>query len=246
MKMFEIEEMSMNAWPSIKSALSKGCILRSSRGYTNRANSANPLYIRNEDIFDVVNYAEEFYKREKLPSVFKILSLPEYSPLDQYLVDRAYDKVTETLVMKADLPEGNIADSPVTLEDSFSENWFQSFVRINRINESSYEIAKTMLGLITSDVIVASILQDNRIIACGYGAVEREYVGFFDIVVDQEYRGKGYGREIMKGIMGEAKRRGVKSGYLQVVEANEVALNLYTSLGFEKMYSYWYRRKGII
>jgi ribosomal protein S18 acetylase RimI-like enzyme len=71
-------------------------------------------------------------------------------------------------------------------------------------------------------------------------------VGFFDIVVVQEYRGKGYGREIMKGIMGEAKRRGVKSGYLQVVEANEVALNLYKSLGFEKMYSYWYRRKGII
>jgi hypothetical protein len=41
---FTIEELSMNAWPSIQTVLLDGWILRMSNGYTKRANSVNPLY----------------------------------------------------------------------------------------------------------------------------------------------------------------------------------------------------------
>ena len=38
------EELSMNAHPSIKTQLFDGWVLRFADGYTNRANSVNPLY----------------------------------------------------------------------------------------------------------------------------------------------------------------------------------------------------------
>lgn len=34
-----------------------------------------------------------------------------------------------------------------------------------------------------------------------------------------------------------------KSAYLQVLQTNEAAKNLYKKLGFEKLYSYWYMKK---
>ena len=38
-------------------------------------------------------------------------------------------------------------------------------------------------------------------------------------------------------------RRGANMAYLQVVQDNNVAINLYTKLGYKTIYSYWYRVK---
>jgi GNAT superfamily N-acetyltransferase len=103
-----------------------------------------------------------------------------------------------------------------------------------------------MLNLIAVDVIVASVNVDGEIAACGYGALENGFVGFFDIVVAAGKRGRGYGRALMNGIIDEAKRRGAHTGYLQVLENNGVAKNLYGSLGFNAYYEYWYRKKGVV
>ena len=35
----------------------------------------------------------------------------------------------------------------------------------------------------------------------------------------------------------------VRYSYLQVVQSNKVALDMYTKLGYEKVYSYWYMKK---
>ena len=41
----------------------------------------------------------------------------------------------------------------------------------------------------------------------------------------------------------KAKEKGAIAGYLQVVDSNEAAKKLYKGLGFEDVYSYWYRVK---
>ena len=40
----QLEELSINAWPSLQTMLYDGWVLRFSDGYTKRANSSNPLY----------------------------------------------------------------------------------------------------------------------------------------------------------------------------------------------------------
>ncbi len=236
------EEMSLNAWPSLKTCVFKGCLLRSSNGYTNRANSANPLYTDPADFGALVDYAEGFYASERLPPVFKILGIPRHESLDAALVSRGYEKVTETAVMTVGLGDSGVAASRVGIGDVFDADWITACASFNGYPEAKRETLTRMLALIGVDTIVASLPVDGGIVACGYGAVERGVVGFFDIIVDPARRGRGYGREIMVAIMDEARRRGARAGYLQVVATNAVAIRLYESLGFKPAYSYWYRR----
>jgi GNAT superfamily N-acetyltransferase len=56
----------------------------------------------------------------------------------------------------------------------------------------------------------------------------------FDIHVDESQRGKGYGRAAMLFAEEEARRRGFDSVALNVFGRNNVARNLYQSLGYEE------------
>jgi len=56
----------------------------------------------------------------------------------------------------------------------------------------------------------------------------------YDIDVDEPYRGRGYGKAAMVFAEEEARRRGLTRIALRVGARNEVARNLYRSLGFEE------------
>ena len=242
--MIEYEEMALNAWPALRNFIYKGCLLRSSNGYTNRANSANPLYTRKDDFEEVVTAAEGFYCALKRPGVFKILETGRYEYFDKLLQEIGYEQISKTTVMKCDL---SVVNAPNTLEakieSSFSDDWFDSFVTLNQIKQEFIETARRMLSLIPVDIIACSIAENNKIVACGYGALENGHVGCFDIVVEEKSRGRGLGKALMKAILNESKRRGIHTSYLQVMDNNERARNLYQGLGFKGLYKYWYRKK---
>ena len=42
----------------------------------------------------------------------------------------------------------------------------------------------------------------------------------------------------------KSQKEGAHHSYLQVVQTNDIAVNLYKKLGFEKLYSYWYMKKN--
>ena len=54
-----------------------------------------------------------------------------------------------------------------------------------------------------------------------------------DIAVSPLARGKGYGRMLMLNLIDIAREENMKVIFLEVRESNEVAINLYSSLGFE-------------
>ena len=56
----------------------------------------------------------------------------------------------------------------------------------------------------------------------------------YDIDVDEPYRGRGYGKGAMIFAEEETRRRGLTRMALRVGVRNEVARNLYRSLGFEE------------
>jgi len=60
-------------------------------------------------------------------------------------------------------------------------------------------------------------------------------VGFiYNIVVDETFRGRGYGREAMQLAEEEAKRHGLRALALSVFGHNKVARSLYLSLGYRE------------
>jgi ribosomal protein S18 acetylase RimI-like enzyme len=56
----------------------------------------------------------------------------------------------------------------------------------------------------------------------------------YDIDVDEPYRGRGHGKAAMVFAEEEARRRGLTRIALRVGARNDVARNLYRSLGFEE------------
>lgn len=236
-----IEEMGLNGWPPVSTNIYNGAVLRFAQGYTKRANSCNPLYCSNRE--SVIDYSEEFYQRKNLPVIFKIVSDITYVELDSNLEEKGYSKVDLTNVMIMDLSSNDfISKHKVNYELSITDNWIEDFLNIYKRTQNR-ELVTTMLNSIEQKVVTGTIEKDGKVVACGYSVIEDEWVGFFDIYVGDEYRGKGLGRSMMSGLISKSKELGAKKSYIQVVANNNPAVTLYKSLGYKEFYNYWYRVK---
>ena len=78
-------------------------------------------------------------------------------------------------------------------------------------------------------------------IAVGLGVAENGFVGLFDLVTDEKFRNRGFGKELVLNLIEWGKQNGAQRAYLQVMLNNAPALHLYEKLGFREVYQYWYR-----
>ena len=88
-----------------------------------------------------------------------------------------------------------------------------------------------------------SLYDEGKVIACGLGIIEREYIGLYDIVVDKNARNKGIGEQLILNLLQWGKANGATSSYLAVVANNAPAMRLYSKIGYTEIYQYWYRVK---
>ena len=105
----------------------------------------------------------------------------------------------------------------------------------------SRKVVPSMYQAILKETICACIRIDGQIIATGLGILDRDYIGIYAIHVKEEYRKHGYARQICTGLLKEGMKKGAQNAYLQVVEGNDNARALYRSLGFQQLYTYWFR-----
>lgn len=238
-----IEELSMNAWPSLQTHLYDGWVLRVSNGYTKRANSVNPLYSANINLDEKINYCKEFYTNLGLPVIYKITSNSDLT-IDKRLSELGYEKLDETSVQILDLSQLEAKTHYETeVKNQISQEWIDGFISSSNIeDETKKETLRSMLNNITSKTIFAIHKFNGKAVAFGYGVVDSGYVGLFDILVNQKFRGNGYSKSVVNAILSEAKQLGAKKAYLQVVKGNTPAENLYKKFGFKESYSYWYRK----
>ncbi|TCK92680.1 acetyltransferase (GNAT) family protein [Natranaerovirga hydrolytica] len=242
-----IEELSMNAWPSLQTHLYDGWILRFSQGYTKRANSINPIYSSDANIEEKIKNCEKTYLTKGLPIIYKLTKACYPKNLDKILESKGYKKIDETSVQILNITEDYSLEkvSGLDIEYEFTQDWINSFVECsNTQNESTIGIMTQMLKNIIGDKICVKMKLDNQIVGCGFGVIEENYMGIFDIIVREEDRGQGIGKAIMQEILKEAQKRNVCKAYLQVVVGNSVAESLYNKLGFREKYRYWYRIKN--
>jgi ribosomal protein S18 acetylase RimI-like enzyme len=243
---FTTEELTMNAWPSLQTILLDGWIIRMASGYTKRANSVNPIYSFENNLEEKIRYCENIYKQNNLPVVFKIIGCEEHKVINKRLEELNYHKIDLTSVQICnELKHKDQKAAQITIEKVFTENWKKCFYCCNNIkNMETINIIENMLKNIRHDIISVYKTDGGTFAGCGYGVVEKGFVGLFDIVVKEEFRGKGYGKEIVETILASAEETGVKKAYLAVVNNNVIAKNLYGKLGFREIYKYWYMKKN--
>lgn len=265
-----IEEISLNAWPSHKIELYDGWLIRFSHNYTHRTNSVTQVGASLIPVEEKIDYCERIYKNYHTPSIFKISPLLDPS-FDRLLSDRGYEVQHTTEVMTMDFqnfhPFPSVSaeyeyygrnsglpsfvvypeDVIVQLQDRITDEWIHSLFRLNgTTNPTLRRIVPSMFKAIPKETIVASIEIDGRMVASGLGILDRGHVGLYAIYVDASCRHKSFGRAICSTILSEAHKKNVSKAYLQVVQGNTIAHSLYTSLGFEDLYTYWFRVKSDI
>ncbi len=240
----DMEELAINAWPALQTMLYDGWVLRFADGYTRRANSVNPLYGSALPLLEKIGFCEAEYRSRNIPVVFKITPASIPDDIDAVLEKRGYSREAETVLRVLELAdhEFRMAEG-AEAEYRLSGRWFEGFCSCTgttdeKAKTTAYKILQNLGGKI---VYVAKVV-DGKIAGCGYGAIERGYVGIFDIAVHPSQRRKGYAFDIMNGILYEAEKMGASKAYLQVVSGNDPAEKLYDKIGFKESYRYWYRK----
>lgn len=235
--------MSLNAWPSHKMELYDGWILRFSYFYTHRTNSVEQFGASSLPWREKVSYCENEYRRLGSPAVFKIS--PLVSPdFDYTLENRGYEIQHTTEVMTLNLEAARLKGSwnSVTITEEIPDFWITSLFDLKGTTNSLHrKVVPSMYRAIPKKTLCASVWHNGQIIATGLGILDRDYIGIYAIHVAEPFRGRGLARQICTGLLTKGMKCGARHAYLQVVQGNHTARSLYSSLGFEYFYTYWFR-----
>jgi GNAT superfamily N-acetyltransferase len=259
------EEMCLNGHVALNTVFYDGWILKFSEGYTGRANSVSLLYPSSLPVADKVVFCEQMYQKQKLPCQFKLTELD--TELNDFLEKRGYEVATPTDLMVCDLGcpvepdndnsspdnENSSLDSYINSPDDNSqieyvfsktpEEWLPVFFKIHEINDAhDQDVYTRMVAKVLVDTIYCTVLYKGKPAACSSAAIENGYMLLQNVIVSSELRGHGLGKKVCSAILKKAYEAGAQHSYLQVVQTNTVAVNLYKKLGFEKLYSYWYMK----
>jgi ribosomal protein S18 acetylase RimI-like enzyme len=104
---------------------------------------------------------------------------------------------------------------------------------------------RQMLASIVPDTCFIALHHEGETVAVGLSVLERDLIGFFDIITDERLRRQGFGTQTMLHLMHWGQSQGATGAYLQVVTTNAPAVSLYRKLGFRELYQYWYRVKAL-
>jgi N-acetylglutamate synthase len=244
-----LEELGINTWAALQTQVYDGWLLRFSGGFTRRANSVQVLYPPNLPLEEKIAFCENTYWNRGLPVTFKLTEAAQPADLDAQLGERGYNLIAQTVVQARSLEGINAEDvdlSDITVSREPELSWLDLYFQANDVEVAHYGIARHMMS--ENRMIPATFVTIwNDAIPAGVAmlAVERGYAGLFDVAVSADQRGQGYGKRLMVAVLGIAKQQGAHSAYLQVMEDNEAALQLYDGLGFSTVYKYWYRQKQV-
>ncbi len=238
-----LEELSFNAHPSLQTQHYDGWILRFANGYSSRANSVNMIYPSTIDIYEKIEECEKRYSMSGLPCIFKVID-EDAKMIDSILNDRGYEIVTPTDVMVMDLTDKDFVSGECIITEQVTDEWLETYFTLEKYtNKSTCDTVTQIRRMIQVDTLYCIIKEDGKNIACASAVIENGYVYIANVIVDEMYRGKGYGRRLCETLLDNAKKKGGHTAYLQVVQNNKIAVNLYEKLGYTKLYSYWYRKK---
>ena len=242
-----LEELSMNAWPALQTMLYGGWVLRFANGYTRRANSINPIYASTRGVEGKIAACEEMYRAKNLRVVYKMTRAVFPEDLDEILESQGYAAEARTSVQVLDLRRAMAlpTNREARLSESLALDWVDDYCRLNAVASQHRATMTQMLANIAPARCAGRIAlkEKEQVMAVGLGVAENGFVGLFDLVTDEKFRGRGFGTQLILSLLDWGKQNGARRAYLQVMLDNPSALRLYEKLGFKEVYQYWYRVK---
>jgi ribosomal protein S18 acetylase RimI-like enzyme len=232
----------------LRSVVVGNWVLRAGDGYTKRANSANPLgesqlgQVPKLDFRDVLAEAGPFYSGIRQPSIFRITPLAD-PEADSLLAAAGYKLLDPCTTMIAPLDDSQ-AGAEIPMDPEVSSAWLEGAAAAKGVDPSRRSAHDHIIRSIPPPAAFATVLLAGAAAGFGLAVLEHGAVGLFEIAVRSEYRGRGFGRTLTRALMAWGRSQGAAAAYLQVLDANRLAIKLYDSLGFRSAYGYHYRRRA--
>ena len=239
-----LEKIAALGYVALESVDYGGWQLRFTEGFTGRVNSVLILGDTTDDLEKRVEYCEKEYASRGLPCMFKLTEAD--TELVDLLLQRGYQAIRPTDVMTLELSDVNTAwDREEILKDvvygAEPEDWFEPYFGFEELNdEHNRELCKKIHAKVASEKVYIKVMQDGKIAALASLAIEEGFSLLHNVVVDKSLRGRGLGEKLCRAAVLISKDCGADYSYLQVMQSNPVAMNLYKKLGFEKVYTYCY------
>lgn len=246
----EIEEILLNAFPSVEREIYDGWILNFSSGYTYRANCIYPFYASNYNLKDKIKHCEKQYRELFLPAVYKMTvavpqELDELLEIQGYKVVKYVDVLCRSLEDWQESTDYCMNDEYMLLAQTvMDDEWLDGVNQLIEIPFPSMEkVQKKIFQQIRLPIVCVKVLHNGKVIGTGLGVLERNYIGLYAIHVQKDYRCQGLGFKICSTIMTYGRKAGATKAHLQVRQGNDSAFQMYRRLGFDMIYTQWFRMK---
>lgn len=236
-----LENIAANGFVGLEEIVYDGWELRFTHGFTGRANSVQIREDSTIELSQKVDFCEKAYAEHDLPCMFKLTDAD--GELLSLLENRGYKKVKPTDVMTLALNDTN-TDYEIQDDVYFNtapDGWFELYFEFeNMQDEMKRELTRKIHAKVPVDQVYIRVMYKEKTAAVASLAIENGYSLLHNVVVDPNLRGMGLGRKLCQAAIAKSKECGASHIYLQVMQNNPVALNLYKKLGFEKQYIYYY------
>ncbi|MFW9794575.1 MAG: GNAT family N-acetyltransferase [Candidatus Thorarchaeota archaeon] len=239
----ELELLASHCWPAREIVRYKGWIIHWNDGVTWRANSVLPNEWYSEvDVEQVVDYVIDLYSEKGTAPAFKISPASQPDGLDKLLEEKGFERRMITHVQSAPIDSISCLEPrvPVDLFKVTDESLDILMYRSER-SELAIEVRREIIHRIGGEKNIARVMMHGNIAGMGLGVLEGDWLGLFSIRTLPEYRRQGVAWSVSCALAMWGEDFGVQRVFLQVEKENSSGLELYRSMGFKTMYTYWYR-----
>lgn len=239
-----LEAVGFRAWPAKSVSFDGSWQLRITPGHpSKRLNSLVPL-----DPFDYRDMTERLRQAEARFLTEGVTPTVRQSPLCppallDVLASEGWTRGSETHVMGADLDALDLNHGMDHLPSHDIRRFSEACVAVDDGREADAEVIGSIIEAIEPAAGLFLLEDAQGPSAVAICVQDNDLAGLQQVVVRQDLRRQGLGRELVAGALRWARLRGARKAWLQVIAANHGAVALYETMGFSVIYDYAYWRK---
>jgi GNAT superfamily N-acetyltransferase len=238
----EVERMAALGWRALDVARLGDWLLRSSGGFTSRANSALALGDSGRPVDHALDSVERWYDDRGLPPRIQLPLVDVPAALADALDARGWSTSPTVRVMTAEVGHVLRAVTSTTelelrLDAAPDEGWLACY------RQDGGALPAVAREVLTNHpaAIFASLREADRVAAIARAAVDDRWAGLFAVEVAPGRRRHGLGGQVSAAALRWAGQHGARRTYLQASHDNLPALTLYERLGYRAHHDYLYR-----
>jgi len=232
----QADRLALPGWQPVESEPLGEWLLRASGGFSSRGNSVLALGDPGMPLDEAVSRVTQWYRARSLPPRAHVH--PD-GRVATALADAGWSTYEPTLLMLASVARvTRRLDTHAALEtrhDSVTDaGWLATDERAARYGETARSVLEA------GEVTFATIRDGDVVLARGRGAFHGDWVGVSSLWTRQDLRGTGLGTAVLESLLSWGAERGATTTYLQVVESNAAARQVYEARGYEVHHRYDY------